>query len=256
MYNFEHEISYIPNRFLRWYFDNDYFHDGSIHEIETVEDDLILYISAYREWENDNLINQRCNIFDEKYMYKCTFQNCRYYLCEISDNGLIYLNGRFKDSAYLHHINKTSRRKNCHLRIQTTGGYIDIIFSDFKIEKIIGSETLPQKVSNIRLHEVAREKFYGMDISRIRNIAKQGNSLERMWAIEYLGSIKDEEAVDISLENLNEEYAEIAAIWTLGILGEKENLNNLYKKWGSEKGLIKRHIQDAIEKILERSQQV
>lgn len=255
MYNFEHEVCNITNRFLRWYFGTDYFHDGSIHKIQAVEEDLIINISSYREWENDYTINQECNAFDEKYMYKCTFRDCRYYLCEIEDNGLIYLNGRFKDSALLHHINKISGKRNYHLRIQTTGGYIDIIFSDFKIERNIGSITLPQKVPNIKLYERVKEKFHNIDIGEIRRIAKQSNSIERMFAIEYLGAIKDEQIIDISLNNLDEEDAEISAVWALGILAEKEFLPNLYKKWGIEKGLFKRHIQDAIEKILERNKQ-
>lgn len=253
MYNFEHEVCNSTNRLLRWYFGYDYFHDGLIHEMRTFEEDLIINISSYREWENDCTFNQQCNSFDEKYMYKCTFRNCRYYLCELEDNGLIYLNGRFKDSVLLHHINKISGKRNYHLRIQTTGGYVDIIFSDFNIEKNVGNITLPKRVPNIKLHERVKEKFCNMYIDEIRRIARQSNSIERMFAIEYLGAIKDEQIIDISLYNLDEEDAEISAVWALGILAEKEILPNLYKKWGMEKGLFKRHIQDAIEKILERN---
>jgi|GEM_PF-6130685 len=54
MFNFEHEIDNIKDRYLRYFFAWDYFHDGTIHNIEIINDnDIELIITSNRDWEED-----------------------------------------------------------------------------------------------------------------------------------------------------------------------------------------------------------
>lgn len=54
MLNFEHEISDIKDGNLRHFFAYDYFHDGTIHNIQIVDDKSIeITISCYCEWEDN-----------------------------------------------------------------------------------------------------------------------------------------------------------------------------------------------------------
>lgn len=49
-----------------------------------------------------------------------------------------YINGRFKNSVVLQKIIKKTNKQYYHFRISTDDGYLDIIFSKFKIKKSTG----------------------------------------------------------------------------------------------------------------------
>lgn len=212
MLNFEHEIEDIRDRYLRYFFGYDYFHDGVIHNIEVLNDtDIELTISCFREWEQDLhnkqiLLTEEGNDFkqhisDDQYKYKCTFKDCRYFNTEIIENGYIYLNGRFKDSVIVRKINKGNKRF-LHYRIQTTGGYIDIVFSKFQIKRVLGKINIPNRVSNITIFEHIRRKYENTNIETIRNTAEFGDDIDKMFAISYLGYVKDCSALELSIKAL------------------------------------------------------
>ena len=264
MFNFEHEIDNIKDRYLRYFFAWDYFHDGTIHNIEIINDnDIELIITSNRDWEEDVKLQSsstlegyqefKKHIFDDKYKYICKFEKCKYFNSEILDNGYIYLNGRFKDSAKVRAINEGSRNKYLHLRIQTTGGYIDIVFSKFKIKKILNEVIVPDKVSNMVLFEHVKKKFKNTDIGIIREVAENGEDIDKLFAIQYLGYINDSSVLMLAIKALQVEDAQIAAIWVLGNNGNEDVLPLLFKEWSISDGLLGRHIQDSIEKIIYRN---
>jgi hypothetical protein len=264
MLNFEHEIGDIRDRYLRYFFGYDYFHDGVIHNIELLNDtDIELTISCNREWEDDLHNEQNSSIegyndfkqhiFDDKYKYKCTFKDCRYLNTKIFENGYIYLNGRFKDSAIVREINEGTNKHFLHIRMQTTGGYIDIVFSKFKIKRILGDINIPKKVSKRLIFEHIRKRYEKIDIETIRHMGEYGDDIDRMFAISYLGYVKDGSVLGLALKALHVEDTQISAIWVLGNIGDSSLLPLLYEEWAASKGKFKRHLQDAIEKIIYRS---
>lgn len=266
MLNFEHEISDIKDRNLRYFFAYDYFHDGTIHNIQIVDDKSIeITITCYREWEdNYNLgkgfsssaegyVDFRSHLFDDKYRYICYFEDCKYYNSEILENGYVFLNGRFKDSAKVRELNNSSRKRYLHFRIQATGGYIDIIFSKFQVRKATGEVRIPKQVSNITLFEHVTKKFNKVDIENIRELARTGDDIDKLFALQYLGYINDPLAVGLAINALKEEDARIASFWILGNYGDTDIVPILFNEWSSAEGLLKRHAQDAIEKIVYRN---
>jgi hypothetical protein len=265
MLNFENEIYNIKDRHLKYFFGWDYFHDGNIYSIRIVDDkDVEITLSSYRDWENDlsyenksqpvnEVYNAKDYEYQDKYMYICKFRNCKYYDSQISDNGYIFLNGRFKDSAKVREINEKSYHKNLHLRIQTTGGYIDIIFNKFEIKKVIGEIVIPKKVSNILNYSNIEERFKNKSLDMIRDRAENGDSIDKMQAIHYLGSTNNCESLKFALKSLSEEDAQIPAIWIIGNHGNVDVLPELFNEWATSEGLLKRHIQDSIEKIVYRN---
>lgn len=266
MLNFEHEISDIRDRRLRHFFAYDYFHDGTIHNIQIEDDKSIeITISCYREWEDNYNLGKgfsssaevyedfRSHLFDDKYRYTCSFEDCEYYNSEITENGYVFLNGRFKDSAKVRELNNSSRKRYLHFRIQTTGGYIDIIFSKFQVRKATGEVRIPKQVSNIILFENVIRKFNKVNIESVRDLAKTGSDIEKLFALQYLGYINDPLVVDLAKNALKEEDARVAAFWILGNYGDTDIVPILFNEWSSAKGLLKIHIQDAIEKIVYRN---
>ena len=60
-----------------------------------------------------------------------------------NDNDFIFC--YFKESAKLKLIERDTGKKKYHLRIITSSGYMDIIFSEFSIKKVEGKITIKDK---------------------------------------------------------------------------------------------------------------
>lgn len=162
VYNFEHEVSDIRDHYLLHLISQNLFHDGYIFEIKFLNGgkDVRLVVSCERDWAAEHGVIGSIppgktvpdDRFDDRFRYVLTFKDCRYFVRETSSFPLEYLNGRFKDSARLAIVKSPSknRRRYHHLRIQTHGGYLDIIFSDFSATKLQGEIKLPHRIDQIR----------------------------------------------------------------------------------------------------------
>lgn len=252
MFNFEHEIESIKDRYLTYFFAYDYFHDGGIHSIEFCDhkDALKLLISCEREWAQDN--NPDIDRFDDKYLYNVYFERCMYFNSEINGPFQEYINGRFKKSAKLEELSLKTKRRLYHLRIQVSGGFIDIIFSRFSIKKVSGEEIkIPSRIG-FNPFETLNKKFKNLSIEQVRDIASKGDWFDSYCALQYLALVEDKDSVSIALNELQreDEFIQIAAIYALGKLGDKEVLPVLVDLWLKETHpIFRRHIQDAIEHL-------
>jgi len=256
MYNFENEIKQIKNKQLDDFFGNDYFHDGFILSIDWIgENSVRMKFSCEREWgEQSCKGNWIDHYVNEVFHYNVYFKNCIYLNMEINDFPIEYINGRFKNSAKLELFNKESDNSNYHLRMQIAcGGYIDIIFSDFTIQKLKGEiPTFEYRPLN-NFKSISNRFDPTLDISEIREISIDENNIKRGWAIIQLFNLNDRFANEAALKALDseEDDEKIAAIFVLGQISEVEIITKLFTLWTiTEYPIMKRNILDAIEKIM------
>jgi hypothetical protein len=264
MFNFEHEVLGQKNRYLRYFIVADYFHDGVVHKINFLQEyeELELVISCEREWAADFQLQDgyTCDNpalehkFDDKYMYKLHFTQSKYFHMEVNETGLEYLNGRFKDSAKLRSISQSDKRRLYnHLRIQLSGGYLDLVFSGFEINKKECEIRIPRRIEKTIPFSTVIQKFHKQSVSSIREAALTGDWFERYFAIQYLTYINDPELIDIALKGIsgNDSEVALASVFALGKLGRHKVLPVLLDLWLREDHpMYKRHIQDAIEKVV------
>lgn len=274
VYNFEHEIGNVKDRYFRYLLGYDLFHDGYILETTALNngEDIQLVISCERDWAADHGVvggippgrSVPDNRLDDKYRYVITFKDCRFFAREVSHFPDEYLNGRFKDSGRLAAITRQSEKMKRfhHFRIQTHEGYLDVIFSAFAASKLEGEITLPSKVPRIRPFHTAVERYEDIDIEHVREIARTGHDVDRSMALQYLCYINDPAIVKLSIYNLQCDDAYfvegvIAATYALGQHAGMEALPYLArlfdrKVYPSDLPIARRHVEDAIEKILYR----
>jgi hypothetical protein len=255
MYNYEHEMKEIKDRFLKNFIFYDYFHDSLITKLSILDEGKLvqLELSCEREWPSHDW-TQFAD--DMNYIYILSFMNCTYIEYDRSDIGTFaeYLNGRFKDSAKLREINLHSKKKNYHLRIQLADGYIDLIFNKFLVEKLTGNIELPKRIPLEWHFDWVKSKFIGKSIDDIRHIASTGEFPLRSFALEYLWVLNDEYTYDLAINALSDEDASIPAVFIIGEIGTFQDIGNI-SRISNEKNvrsIEKRHIKDAIEKILEK----
>ena len=263
MYNFENEFKQINNKKLEDFFGNDYFHDGFILFIESFEEQTVkMRFACEREWANEqtNTGDWFDQILNEDYHYNVYFKDCLYLNMEINDFPIEYINGRFKNSAKLKLINKESGKSNYHLRMQiASGGFIDIIFSDFSIEKLNGD--IPTFEDSILSHyyHISNRFDSSLDISDIRNISIDEDHFNRDGAIVHLFNLNDPFAQEAAIKGLEseEDDVKIVAIFVLGHLADVQIMPKLLTLWANtDFPIMKRHILDSVEKIIERNNRI
>ncbi|GGI11544.1 hypothetical protein [Gottfriedia solisilvae] len=257
MYNFENEIKQINNKQLDDFFGNDYFHDGFILFLDLTEDN-ILKMKFACEREKSNVQDKAEHWYlNEDYQYNVFFKDCTYLNMEIIDYPVEYINGRFKNSVKLKQMNKESGKSNYHLRMQVAGGgFIDIIFRDFLIQKLTGS--LPKfEYSTLSHFEHISKRFeHSLDISEIQKLSVDEDNISRDWAIVHLFILKDTFTYEAAVKALDstEDDVVIASVFVLGEIAGTELISNLFTLWSNNDfPIMKRHILDSIEKIIERS---
>ncbi|MFD1736389.1 HEAT repeat domain-containing protein [Bacillus salitolerans] len=261
MYNFVHEVGSIKNRELRYFIGNDYFHDGAIHKIEFVNEEVLeIVVSCEREWVADYNLTEGYSPesigydqrFNEKYMYRLKFLDCKLFETNISENGLEYINGRFKDTARLQQIKRVEKKEHFHFRMQLSGGYVDIIFGDFTIEKVNGEGIPLIDIGDIIPFSHALNTFKDVPIEEVRNESLNGDWLDRYLAIQYLSEVDDTYALVSAMKSLNHEDDEVklSAVHVLGKYANRDVVPTLFQMWlKSDEVLFKKHIMDNIEKI-------
>lgn len=296
MYNGENEIKCPEDKYIKHFLWSDYFHDSEIENIQFSNsrgkenyspDQVVLTIKSIRDMDCDWIRikgtrdEKKAFLIEnkQKYIYNLYFTDCKYFNYEKSILANEYINGRFKDSAILNKITKSTAKPYYHFRIGTDDGYIDIIFSKFKIEKLVGRI----RVNDINVVDYAviwLQKFNNgtlinekgeLSIIRLLEMAGNGDDVERYNALHYLLHYTTESLVDIARNIIklnNEEYemSKTVAISILGIQGEEKDLPLLLdeyfaieEKYTKESIcycstlLPRRHVMDAIEKIKYRN---
>ena len=254
MLNYEHETKNIRDRYLKYYLFYDYFHDSIIHSINICGECVIFNLSCEREWPESE---REKYMFDAKYLYKLTFEECRHIEWQYNRGNFIeFINGRFKKTAKLIRINAESRKKYYHLRIQLSGGFLDLIFSKFAIEKQESEVKLPARFETRWYFDWVLKKFSNNSIDEIREIAEHGEFPIKACALEYLWRVQDNKCYDLAIKALNDEDSWIGAAFILGEVGSFDVvplLINLLRKFECD-SIVRRHITDAIEKIILRTE--
>ena len=256
MYNYEHEIKDIRNRKLKYFLYSDYFHDSLISRI-SIENEgkkVVFILSCEREWPEYNMGKYA---EDENYIYKLSFINCAFIEYERNNKEIYteYINGRFKNSAKLKEIKKGSKGNYYHLRIQLAGGYIDLIFKEFEIEKFVGEIIIPSRNNYGYYFDWIKEKYKEVDINEIINNAACGDFPLKNQALEYLWLTGQDDIKETAMKALLDEDAIIPAIFIIGEIGDIEDgekLRRIYTGTNKWQSIERRHIKDAIEKILFR----
>lgn len=268
MHNFEHEVDNIEDRYLRYFVAADYFHDGVVQEARFVNDgrDLELTVSCEREWRQDwrehwsqdGRMSQEAldHEFDAKYMYRLRFRDCYHYCSELIYSQPEYISGRFKNSVRVAQAQQATGKRHLHLRIQyADGGYADVIFRRFSISRAEGEICLPPRVPSLVPFWIAGRICRGLSAEELRERAASGDWLQKSCAIERLACIGDRTCVPFALAGLesDDEDVRIASVYALGVHGDATALPQLAALWRTaDYPIARRHIQDAIEKILYR----
>lgn len=256
MFNYEHEIE-IQNiekhTQMKSYLWNDYFHDSIFTCIEYDESlkTLNVQLSCEREWESTSILENKNN---DKYLYDLKFKNC--FSFELHRNNIdgdeIFINSRFKKSYRLLQLKKIYKEAY-HLRVQLSGGYIDVIFEEFLISKKIGKLEVYEPIE--WYFERIRCKLSAFDIEEVLVQAKVGDFPHKAEALEYLFLISNERVLELARKSLDDEDAHITAVYIIGELGGWSDislLNTIGNNYTNNLLMIK-HIDDAITKILRRN---
>lgn len=255
MNNYVHEIKAVKDRQIKYFLMNDYFHDSIIKKIDIIEEckNLIINLSCVGEWPNYN-IPQYCD--DLNYEYQLEFKECIYFETEKDGESRYteYLNGRFKNSSKLNEIIKRTKKNYYHFRIQISTGYFDIIFKKFNIKKSIGEIKIPNRISLEYHFDFIKSKFYGKDVNEIKSIFECEDDIFKSYALEYLWLTNYSEIESFIEKLLYDDDTEISAIFILGEIGTLKHLKQLNKISENENRstVFKRHIKDAVEKIISR----
>lgn len=262
MYNYEHEIPKTRNSLINKYLWNDYFHDSIMKDfrIDLQKKEIILTLSCEREWIQTISHEEALN--SEEYDYRLVFSECIYHVFHIdkSINRIEFLNWRFKNSAILKKLTNGRRKKYYHLRMQLFWGYLDIIFHDFLIQKVIGISSIPNYFKFSNHFEEVSKIYSKKSINDIISLARDWDFPEKSEALDYLWFNKYQEIKDLAILNLADEDAWISAvfilweIWDISdipYLQEKLKMFDEYLPEYREMPIL--HINDALEKIFYRT---
>ncbi|NLN48535.1 MAG: hypothetical protein GX154_05505 [Clostridiales bacterium] len=149
------EIDCPNNKYIKHFLWTSYFHDSKIisTKLKRQSDQLVLLIESIydidRDWykleggkkEKLKYIQDNKN----QYRYKLYFNECMFFNHEAYGNDNDFIFCYFKESAKLKLIERDTGKKKYHLRIITSSGYMDIIFSEFSIKKVEGKITIKDK---------------------------------------------------------------------------------------------------------------
>lgn len=292
MFNSENEIKCPNDKYIKHFLWSDYFHDSKITMIQFnnskgkenyCPDQVILTLESCndidKDWDKlkgtDTEKKTYINENKDKYKYDLYFSNCKYFNYEKSIMANDYINGRFKDTAILHKIKKSTNKLYYHFRIATDDGYLDIIFSKFKIRKLIGRIRI--KDTEIKDYHINWLQKYNRGILLMKNgefdkiklieLITKGDDVERYYTLLYFMKYTKETIINYARDIMlldwdNYEMSKIMAISVIGKQGSKNDIPMLIEKYFTIESkfsrggmcycstlLPKRHVMDAIEYI-------
>lgn len=116
---------------------SDYFHDSRIRtvELDSGRRELAIRLQCCRDWENAGV----GTLEDARYTYILRFSGVHGFR-SVTDLSWWseYINGRFKQTAWLCEQQRQTKRKLYQFRIGLADGYLDILFSRFSVRKESG----------------------------------------------------------------------------------------------------------------------
>lgn len=300
MLNFEHEVAAIRDRAVRFFLLNDYFHDSLVlrvqHDLRASAVEMRLWCNCEHEADDPESTPETRRLREklllcglrriglppadsashhrsrdpnqrefDRYIYVLRFEACLAFIDEstVAPWPCEYLNGRFKDSPLLRRVRKSQRRQCLHLRIQTTAGYLDIVFGNFAITRTVGRIVLPRMNTPQPPFAHVLKRFDAQPRHAVRNTARGNDEFLCAEALAYLARVGDRQAASIAADILqrretgNEfdprEPDVVSAIYALGICGRRADLERLWRVHArSDEPMFRRHVLDAIERIQER----
>jgi len=292
MYNCENEIECPSDKYIKYFLWSDYFHDSKIETIHFCNskgekyhrpNQVVITIESCRdidaEWDRlKGTYDEKKDYISKnrsKYLYNLYFDDCKYFNYEKSLFVNDYINGRFKNSSTLQKIMKNTNKYYYHFRIGTDDGFLDVVFSKFRIKKSIGRIYI--KDIEVTDYNIAWLQKYNkgnllmqdgqLDEIKLLELLNTGDGEERYFALYYFIMYTKEKIINYARDIMdlgwdNYECAKIMAIHAIGVQGDKSDEQLLIKEYFAVEGrltkqnvcycstlLPKRHIMDAIEKI-------
>lgn len=257
MYNYQHEIKPPKDRVIRQYIRSDYFHDSIITNIDIKDNEVGITLSCEKEWPDYN-IKKYSKI--KKYEYQMCFKKCLHieYSNKYDDGYPQYLNWRFKNSIKLKELTEWKRWNYLHLRIQIDNWYIDIIFHKFELKKTIWEIYMPKRVKVWTYEQRLIKAFGKKSLEEVMIAYKEKDWFLDETALDYLFFKKYKNIKKLAIEWLKDTFVCPSAIYILGgiwIMKDIKHLKSILEKDETEYHWLiwKKHIQDAIDKILYRN---
>ena len=229
MHNYEHEIEMPDNKAIAAFLWADYFHDSEINHIEFIQErqKVVLTMRCCRDTEeyyrNAKGSAEEKRVYTEnhrdEFSYVLTFGNVAYFNITRMLSCNDYINGRFKDSVILKKLQKESKKKLYHLRMQFDDGFGDVIFGKFEIRK---------KTGKVKYPKYELWKAAGCSSAELNG----DNDFDRFLMMQQMFREGDIRVLDIARENMrNQEYLEDSkpySAYILGKLGNKDDLPVLF----------------------------
>lgn len=256
MYNYyDFEAEFPLEKAVQKFLLSDYFHDSHICyvEFDSIRREALIRLQCCRDWEN----SAKGSLDDPQYTYilhfygVCGFRN----ITELRSAD--YINGRFKNTAWLNEQQKRTKRKVYQYRIEVSDGYLDILFARFSIRKAVGRitynditelgafykgwyERSPEKINQIRMNLLTN------DLCDFHLELLYANSVEDL-SMQCRRVLNGEASSD----------AKNYAAWLLGKCGLKTDLQLIWNRYrtdieqeddsGYDHAMNQRNILDAIE---------
>ncbi|WMM26015.1 hypothetical protein RBU61_04900 [Tissierella sp. MB52-C2] len=282
------EINCPNNKYIKHFLWTSYFHDSEIISIklERKSNQLVLLIESIYDIDKDwgklegSRKEKRKYMQDNnnRYIYKLCFNECMFFNHESYDGSNDFIFCYFKRSAKLKMIEKNTGKEKYHLRIVTSGGYIDIIFSEFVIKKVEGRIVIKDKqIKNYKIQWLEKLANYlegyfmrennEVDDEKLKRNLFEGDDMERCIALYYFLNYTNESIIKYAYDilDLDKDYYELSrsyAITAIGQQGSKKDIPilieeylDIERKYSREEEyygnalLSKRHVMDAIEMI-------
>lgn len=240
-----HEIECPKNKYIGHYLWNSYFHDSEIKKVKfkrkkkrvvlVVEsivdiDNAMKDVQGSRKYIRDLIRQNR-----DEFIYELEFIGCQYFHQESYENCREFLQSYFIDSARLRKIENEKKLPHYHVRILTSYGFLDIVFSDFRVKKKIGKVKI-EKDFNYNSKEKWYQQFVEnsiklpyinsrgeVDIEELKKTLICGTDIERSKALYYLHNYSNESITANARETLNldrDDY-ELSRSIAIRIIGKK-----------------------------------
>ena len=262
MYNYyDFEAEFPLEKATQKFLVSDYFHDSRIQDIKMDhrKHELIIRLQCCRDWETANM----GSLDEVQYTYFLRFSGVYGFRAVTELQTSEYINGRFKQTAWLNEQQQRTKRKLYQFRIGLSDGYIDLIFCSFTIRKAVG------RVFYRDVDELGAfyKEWYRQSPEQIREIMNElqadASDLMSDMKLEFLyaNEVKDLRALcqNIITGEASPD-AKVYAAWLLGKRGAKEDLQliwDVYRteaerieyEFGSDDSMKYRNLLDAIENL-------
>ena len=264
MYNYyDFEAEFPLKKAVQKFLVSDYFHDSEIQSVEqnSKRQKLAIRLQCRRDWETAG----EGNLDDARYTYILRFSGVHGFRSVTDLSCPEYINGRFKQTAWLYEQQKQAKCKLYQFRIGLADGYLDILFSRFSVRK----ETGRISYADITEFGAFYKDWYKRNseqIDKIREALKttSPDSLDDDLNLAFLYA---NEASDLSqhcrrlLAGDASQASKAYAAWLLGKCGTQNDLSLIWEAFriekerksydfGSDDPMKYRNYMDAIEQLI------